>query len=234
MARKRPSNSKNQPPRSGAAVSGEDAIAATVLEWTVRARQNTQLLIAGAVVLVVVFFGLIYLVNQRSDRLTRAAAELEQVRAAASFLPAQDARNELRAYIGRFEGTPQALESYLMLAELHLHESQPDSAIAVLQEIVPEYGSPLEVQATFLLATAFEEAGRWTDAAALYEALMAQARFSFQEEEAAEGLARAHIARGDRAAAIAAYESLLALLEPDDPDRARYEMRRAELEAQAL
>jgi predicted negative regulator of RcsB-dependent stress response len=173
-------------------------------------------------------------VNQRSDRLTRAAEELEQVRAAASFLPSQEGRAELRAYIGRFEGTPYALEGTLMLAELHLQESQADSAIAVLQEVAPAYGDPLEVQATFLLATAFEEAGQWTEAATLYEELMAEARFSFQEEEAAEGLARAHVARGDRAAAIEAYEALLAALEPDDPDRARFEMRLAELEAQAL
>jgi len=233
MARKRPPTSKKQAGRQ-AAGTGEDAFAATVLEWAAWARDRTQLLVAGVVILVVVAFGLIYLVNQRSNRLTRAAQELEDVRLAANFLPAQDARTELRAFIGRFEGTPYALESYLMLAKLHLQENQADSAIAVLQEIAPAYGSPLEIQATFLLAAAHEEAGRWTDAAALYDELLVRARFSFQEQEAAEGLARAHIARGDRAAAIAAYESVLATLAPDDPDRARYEMRLAELEAQAL
>jgi predicted negative regulator of RcsB-dependent stress response len=234
MARKRPSSSKKQRARSTGVTSSEDVVTASVLTWTAWARERTQLLAVAGVLLVVVVFGLIYMVNQRSDRLSRAAAELVDLRGAATFLPAQEIAAEIRAYADRFEGTPYALEALLMLGEVHLDAAQPDSAIATLEGIAPAYGGPLEIQATFLLATSYEEAGRWSDAAAIYEELIDEARFSFQEQEATEGLARAHIARGDRDAAIAAYESILASLESEDPDRAEFEMRLAELQAQRL
>lgn len=233
MAKRRPTSTN---PRSskGTSSGGDDAFTAAILEFLAWARQRTQLLATALVVAVVAVFATIYLINQRSTRLAQAAAELEAVRSVAAFQAGTEARAEIRAYIERFDGTPYALEAYLVLGELYLEDGQADSAVVALEEIAPAYREPLEVQATFLLATALEEAGRWSDAAALYDELLARAEFNFQAREAAEGLARTHIARGDRQAAIGAYQTILEALPANDPQRGRYEMRLAELEAQSL
>jgi predicted negative regulator of RcsB-dependent stress response len=191
-------------------------------------------LVVVGVVAVLGVVAAVYTVGQRSTRLDRAAAELETVQFAAMVQEPAAASAEVRAYIDRFSGTPYAIEAYLILGQLHLENGEPASAIAALEEIVPGYRSPLEVQATFLLATALEEAERWEDAASLYRQLLDRVELGFQRREAAEGLARAHLARGDRPAAIEAYRSILSMLAGTDPERARYERRLAELEAQSL
>jgi cytochrome c-type biogenesis protein CcmH/NrfG len=189
--------------------------------------------VAGVVVLVVVIVGAVYYFLQRSERLDLAAAELEAVQMTALMQEAPQAQEELRAYIARFQGTPYAIEAYLLLGELHLSQEQPERAIAALQEIGPAYGSPLLVQASFLLAVAFEEAERWDEAGALYRELLDRVEYSFQRREAGEGLARSELARGNLAGALQAYETVLGLLPPDDPERSWFEMRRAEVRAQA-
>jgi predicted negative regulator of RcsB-dependent stress response len=229
MAKRKPSPSR---PKSAASASADDAFTAGILEFIAWARERTQLLVAALVVLILAVVGVVYGVNQRAERLSRAAEEFESLQMVAMIQEPPQARAEIRAYIDRFRGTPYALEAYLLLGELYLDDEQPAEAVAVLEEIAPAYRSPLEVQATFLLATALEEAARWEDAAALYEELMARTSFTFQKREAAEGLARAHLARGDRSAAIQAYHAILEALDAQDPQRRRYEMRVAELEAQ--
>jgi tetratricopeptide (TPR) repeat protein len=120
----------------------------------------------------------------------------------------------------------------MVLARVHLIGNEdPTAAIAALEPVAPDYGGGLGTDATFLLAAAFEQAGRWDEAAATYEELRDRATYAFQRNEATEGLARSRLALGDTAAAVAAYEALLAGLEEDDPARLGYEMRLAELTA---
>jgi len=233
MANRRPPSSKRTSSR-GAAGNADDAFTAGLLEFIGWARQRTQLLVAAAVILVVGVVGIVYMYNQRDSRLEQAAQELESAQLAAFMSGPAEGRAELRAFIDRFRRTPYAIEAYLLLAELHLEEGDAAGAVAALEEIVPAYRSPLEVQATFLLAVALEVAERWDDAAALYEELMDRADFTFQRREAAEGIARTHMARSDRAGAAEALGSILEALEPTDPQRAQYEMRLAELEALGL
>jgi len=228
MAKRRPSSSKKAPTSRG---SEEDAFTARILEFLAWARHRTGLLVGAGIIGVVLVVGGLLWWNQRSARLDMAAAELEMVQQWVMFTEPQAAQAEVREYIERFAGTPYALEARLLLAELHLDENQANEAISVLQAVAPAYRSPLQVQATFLLAVAFEEAERWDDAVSLYRELRDRAEYSFQEREAGEGLARTLLARGDREAAIDAYREVLALLEPGDPRRARYEMRIAELSA---
>ena len=81
---------------------------------------------------------------------------------------------------------------------------------------------------------AAEEAGQWEEAASVFRQLRDRAEFTFQKREAGEGLARASLAQGDTAGAVQAYESILEALDPDHPQRPRYEMRLAELTAGSL
>ncbi len=198
------------------------------------ARGRTQTVVAGSVVAVLLVAAVAYYLLQRSERLDLAAAELETIQFVALVMEGPQAEDELRAYIDRFSGTPYAIEAYLLLGEHFLQQEQPEAAVSALQEIGPSFRSPLHVQAAFLLAVAFEQAARSDDAAELYQELLDRAEFTFQEREAGEGLARAELARGNTEGAIAAYEAVLAVLDPEDPTRSRFEMRLAELRAQTL
>jgi predicted negative regulator of RcsB-dependent stress response len=234
MAKRRPPTSRRSSGQGPASGNADDAFTAKILEFLLWARDRTQVLILAGVGAVVLIVGTFYFFNQRAERLNQAAQELEMVQFAAFTQEPQQGIAELRAYIDRFSGTPYALEAYLLMAELQLEDGQAEQAVAALQEIVPRYRSPLEVQATFLLAVALEEAERWEDASDLYEELLDRSTFTFQKREAAEGLARTHLARGNREAALEAYHSILEELDEDHPQRNRYEMRLAELEAQGV
>ena len=231
MAKKRrPPPSESSTPRGTA----DDAFTARILEFVAWARHRAQVVVVASVLVVVLVVGGIVWYQQRSERLDQAAQELEMVQQAAVFMEPAEAQAQIHEYLERFDGTPYAIEARLILAELYLEEGDPGEAIQVLQAVAPGFRSPLAVQATFLLAVAFEEAEAWSDAADTYQELQNRAQFTFQQREATEGLARVHLAISDRPAAILAYETLLAELDEDHPQRARYEMRLAELRAQEL
>lgn len=226
MAKRSPSSSS----RSSSRGTADDAFTARILEFTAWARQNTQLLVVGIVVVVIGVVGTIYYLNQRSTQLERAAIELEVVHQAAAVQPAEEARAQLRAFLARYGGTPYGVEARLLLAELLLDDGRGEEAIQVLHEVAPSYRDPLRIQATFLLAVAYEEEERWGDAATVYRELRNRGEFSFQRREAAEGLARSLVAEGDTTGAASVLERLLADdVDEDDPARGYYEMRLAEL-----
>ncbi len=231
MAKRRPTSSKRTSSRGGGGGTADDAFTAGILEFLAWARERTQLLVATGVVVVVGVVGTFLVLNQRSDRLQQAAQELEAAQLAAFIAGPEEGRAELRAYIDRFRNTPYALEAYLLLGELHLDDGDAEGAVAALREIAPAYRSPLEVQATFLLGVALEESERWDEALSLYGELMDRVEFTFQKREAAEGIARVHLARSDRGAAVDAYRTILEELPANSPERSWYEMRIAELEA---
>ncbi|MSR23051.1 MAG: tetratricopeptide repeat protein [Gemmatimonadetes bacterium] len=214
-----------------ASTSPLDTFAAGILRFVGWARERAQVVVAAGVVAVLLVAALVYYALQRSRQLDLAAAELETVQVAA-LTPGPQAQDEIRAYIDRFSGTPYAIEAYLLLGDIYLRQDQAEAAIAALQEIAPSYASPLHVQVTFLLAVAYEQAERWDDAATLYQELLDRAEFPFEKREAGEGLARAELGRGNPTGAIAAYEDILAALDPDDPERGAFEMHLSEVRAQ--
>lgn len=219
----------SQPTQPGLA---EDAFSTRILELVAWTRQRAQLVTGGLVVLTILVVGIVYYLRQQNAHLELAAMELESAQVAAMFQPPEQAQEEIRAYIARFRDTPFALEAYLVLGELQLRSGQADRAVTSLLEVAPSYESPLYVQATFLLAVAYEAAQRWSDAATTYEGLLSRAPYTFQKREAGQGLARAHLSQGNLSGAVSAYEGVLATLESGHPDRALFEMRLAEIQAQ--
>jgi len=220
-------------PRSPASITtGDDAFTARILTLTGWARERTQALIVAVVILVVIAAGTTYWFVQRSAQLYAAAGELEQLQQTVAVQDPATAEASVQGFLDRFEGTPQEIEARLLLARVHLIGAEDaNAAVEVLQAVAPAYGSPLHVDATFMLATALEQGERWTEATEVYEDLLEQVEFAFQRKGAAEGLARARLAQGDTTAAAEAYRSMLDELEEDDPERSRYEMRLAELTA---
>jgi len=227
MAKRRPTSSR---PGSGEG-SADDAFTARVLEFIAWSRHNTQLLVALVVIGVVAVVGAIYYVNQRSAMHAEATMELERIQASALFEEPDAVIAELREFVTRYRRTPFATEARLALAEVLLDEGRPGEAIETLSEVAPSFRDPLRLQATILLASAYESAEDWAGAARVYRELSDRAEFSFQRREAAEGLARVLLVEGDTAGAIQAYRGALENLDEDSPQRGVLEMRLAELTA---
>jgi predicted negative regulator of RcsB-dependent stress response len=223
---------RSAPRPSASTTSGDDALTAAVLTFLAWARERTQTLIVGGVVLAVLATGTVYWFYQRSAQLDAAAGELETLQQTVAVQDPATATASVQGFLDRFGGTPHEIEARLLLARVHLiGGDDPNAAVEVLQAVAPDYSSALNVDATFMLAAALEQGERWIEASEIYEELSDQVDFSFQRKEAAEGLARARLAQGDTASAIDVYRSMLDELEEDDPERPRYEMRLAELTA---
>jgi len=218
--------------RAPQSVFGDEALVARLFDLSDWVKARSQLVIGGAVVLVLVAVGAVYYFIQRGSQLDQAAQELESLQQTIGFEDPATAVATIDGFLARHGDTAYGIEARMVLARVQLIGNEdPAAAIAALEPVTPDYGGGLGTDATFLLASAFEQAGRWDEAAAIYEELGANADYAFQRTEATEGLARARLALGDTAAAVAAYESLLAELEEDDPARMGYEMRLAELTA---
>ena len=229
MAKRRPSASK---PASTRPSSGEDAFTAAILELVRWSRERTQTLVLSGVAVILVATGIVYWINQRGAQLDAAAGELEALQQTVGVQDPATAEASIQGFLDRYEGTPFGIEARMLLARVQLvGADDPNSAVEVLQAVAPSYGSPLAVDATFMLGASLEQAERWIEAADIYEELLSRVDFSFQRVEAGEGLARSRLAQGDTAAAIEAYRSVLDELEEDALDRARFEMRVSELSA---
>ncbi len=228
MAKRRPIARSPQ----AAALGGDEALlgrAFDLMEW-VKAR--SQLVIGVSVVLVLLLIGTIYFFIQRGNQLDLASQELESLQQTVGFEDPATAVASLEGFLARFGDTPYGTEARLVLARVHLVGSEdPAAAITVLEPVAPDYGGGVGTDATFLMAAALEQAGRWDEAIAIYEELRDGADYAFQRTDAADGLARSRLAQGDTAAAIATYEALIAELEETDVTRLSYEMRLAELTA---
>jgi len=219
-------------PRRGAGApqgSEEDAFSARVLEFVLWARQRVEVLIGAGVVVVLLVVGGIYYMNQRADRMARAATELEVIQQTIPFVPPEEWVQQLDQFLARFGGTPYEVEARLVYGELLLEEGRAQEAVEVLREVAPAYRNPLGLQATFLLAVAYEEVEAWAEAMRIYGELENRAEFTFQRQEAAEGLARTALAQGDSATAIQAYQRLVEGAEERQELQSYFEMRLAEL-----
>ena len=218
--------------RAPQSVFGDEALVARVIELSEWVKARSQLVIGGVVVLVLVAVGAVYYFIQRGSQLDQAAQELESLQQTIGFEDPATAVASLDGFLARHGDTAYGIEARMVLARVHLIGNEdPAAAIAALEPVTPDFGGGIATDATFLLASAHEQAGQWDVAAGLYEQLRANADYAFQRAEAGEGLARSRLALGDTAAAVAAYEELLAELDEDDPTRMGYEMRLAELTA---
>ena len=224
-------SSPSSPPSGSGAPKGtvDDAFTSRILLFIAWAQRNTQTLIIGVVTLVVLVVGSIWFFGQRAGTYEEAALQLEQVQQIAATAAPEEAAAEIERYLVRYGNTPYGIEARLVLAELHLEQGDPAAAIEALRPVAPGFRDPLRLQATFLLAVAFEQAEQWGDAVQVYSDLADRAEMNFQRQEATEGLGRAHLAAGDTAAAVAAFQRLAAEFEEGDPVRGYFQMRLQEL-----
>jgi len=208
----------------------QDVFVEKTLELIRWAKDNGQILILAGIALVVLVAGGIYYKNNRNTWEEQAVTGLEQVQYAFQFGDRETAKADLYQFLDQFEGTVYALEARLVLGQALLEDGVPEEAIDALAPGVQRMNSePLGIQAAFLLAAAYEEAGRPEDAETLLIRISVASDLPFQVHEALAGAARIRTTAGDLAGAAELYETVLSSMEEGDPDRGYWEMRLAEV-----
>lgn len=208
----------------------EDIFVEKTLELIQWAKDNSQTLMLVGIVLVVLVAGGLYYRNYRSSWEEQAVAQLEDVQIAFGGGDREAAKADLYQYLERFDGTVYAMEARLVLGQSLLEDGAPEEAVDVLAPAVREMSSePIGVQAAFLMAAAYEEAGRTDDAEQLFLRISNTSDLVFQIREALAGAARIRTTAGDMDGAAELYEEVLSAMEEGDPQRGFWEMRLAEV-----
>lgn len=209
----------------------DDVFVANVLHVGKWAEANQQLLTVAAVLVAIFVAGLLYYRGYRTSLNQQAAQQLELVYQTVAIQDTEGAINELTTFLERFSGTAYEGEARLLLGELYLADGRAEQALAVLEPLGASPREPIELQGASLLAAAYEQVGRASEAEEVYLSVADRSDLDFQVRNALAAAARLRADRGDAAGAIELYEQALEGLPEESPDRGLYEMRIAEIRA---
>lgn len=207
----------------------EDAFLAKVIRVSAWARSNTEALVLGSVILALFIAGGFYYWNFTQDRDQTALTQLEVIHNTISLAAKEDAKSLLRTFLDQFGASPHAREGVLLLARLNLETNAAPVAVSILEDEGLSLRTPLGLQAGFLLARAYEETGRWSDAEDTYLRIADRAELEFQVREALNNAAQSRMRQRNPAGAVELYERILETFEENDPGRGLFEMRLAEV-----
>ena len=146
----------------------DDAFVASAMAFSQWANKNRRLLIFIGIGVVLLIFSGIEIVRSQRSLAIQAVNELEVIHQAISLSAFEDAKVQLSTYLERFEGHEKANEALVILGRLHLESGDPAVAINVLERGDLSLNDGLGVQGNSLLARAYEDQGRWSDAEFLY------------------------------------------------------------------
>jgi len=211
----------------------DDLFVANVLQASNWAKANQQLITVLGVVLAVVIAGFLYYGNYRESLTQQAAQQLESIHQSIALQDREGAKTELATFLQRFDGTAYEGEARLLLGELYLQTNDPQQALAVLEPMASSPREPIEFQAAGLLAVAYEQDERWSDAEEVYLRIADRSELDFQVRDALESAARIRADQGNTTGAVELYERILADIDETSPERGVYEMRIQELESSA-
>lgn len=217
--------------RPGGAAPDDDAFVAGALEFSAWARQRRNTLIAIVVALVSAVTILLYVRSIRADNEARAVGELEGIAQLVESGDRMSARESLNQFLERYGSTRHATEARLLLGQLHVEEGDSQGAVGVLQPAAGSLNNPVGLQSALLLAVAYENLERWSDAERIYMDVSRSNALEFQVRDALADAARVRLEQGNREGALQLYRQILEKLDSDDPARGIFEMRVAELTA---
>lgn len=213
------------------ALASEDALSLRAAELATWAKRNVRVIIGVAAVLLVVIAGLVVWRVQVAERRAAAAERLLALRQNPAIASASGTA-ELQAFVQQYEGTREAEEARLMLAEAQLRAGQPAQAARALEPLAGS-GSPLAGQAAMMLGSARAEAGDVPGAVRAYEQAAEKLDARYQKFEALAQAALIHEQAGDHPAAVALYERMLADTDDESMQQSVIQMRLTEARAQA-
>ncbi len=228
MARHPTARRVHRPPATA-----DDAFIERVLESSVWVKQHQRTLTILGVVAVLLILGFFWYRNQRERVMESAATQLTEVRQTMLSGNQALAIRDLERFLRTYGRTPAAPEARVLLAQAYLESNQPQKAITAIQNDASDLNAPLGPSAAFLLAESYEVTSQFDRAEEIYLRVADRAPFVFQKERALDAVARIRTERGNTTGAVEAYDRLLEMLPADNPDRAVFEMRRAEAQARA-
>ena len=211
---------------SSSKLDSEDAMAVRAAELSAWARRNARMIIGIAAVALVVVGGLlVYKYSQAQKR--AAAGERLLALAANPVLLTGAGTRELEQFIRQYDGTPEADEARMMLAQSLLDQRQPRPAMTHLQKVAGGR-SRLGVQALMMMGSAQAQAGDRAAAIRSYQQAADRAGMKYQKFEALGQAALQHEAGGNWKAAADIYRGLLTETEKGSQQASVIEMRMTE------
>jgi tetratricopeptide (TPR) repeat protein len=176
------------------------------IEW-VKAHRSVSSWIGTGIVVAVGLFLWTQSTKTRSQDI--ASRELQNARFAFESQNLPLAASGLSRIIENYSGTNAAEESRLLLANVRLLQGQPQQAIEGLRDYAPGAGRAYRAQAYGLLGAAYENLGRFQEAAGAYDAGVEAAQLDFLQAQMLSDAARAWVGAGDTAKAIRNYQRIL-------------------------
>jgi tetratricopeptide (TPR) repeat protein len=209
----------------------DDVFVEGVLESTVWAKQHARSLVIS--IGVVLFAALLFLWYRSTTSRLRDTAEtqLSGIRQTVLAGNAPLAVRDLENFMSSFGSTPAAEEARLLLGRAYIENKEPQKAIDLLRPHSNDHVTPIGVETAMLLGAAMEAAAQPDAAIEVYLRVADGASLVFQKQLALDAAARLRFEKGDSAGAVQLYDRILGILPRDHPDRAVYELRRAEAAA---
>ncbi len=188
-------------------LSQEDRFLQFVEDGSAWVQSHTRAVLLISVGLVLLVGGFLYYRSYRESLRTRAAIELNQLRAT---LTVADAVPRLTGFVARFDGTPAATDGRLLLAKIQLQNGQPQAALGVLDPIASE---PVDIPSGYavklLLAEAYKNAGEPERALDQLDAIINGAYVPYQRHRALAERGRLLADLGRLEEAALAYQRLV-------------------------
>jgi predicted negative regulator of RcsB-dependent stress response len=212
----------------------DDVVLARALQFAEWAKRNVAMIVGGGVLAVLLLGGLFWYRTDQARRLESAAIEFMQVEQSVQAGDESIAIRDLQQYIERHDGTPYGDEARVMLGSVYLRAEQPAEAAQVLRPVADRLQrSPVGAQAALLLAASQEAQGQRAEAIQTYVRVGDRAQTLFRRQEGLVNAAILHEESGDFTGAAQIWARLVETTEEGSPDRAQFEMRLAEAQAQA-
>src|SRR5262245_16263411 len=172
------------------ATTDDDKFVTGVLETSVWAKTHSRwMVIAGVSLLVIVAF-FAYWRNMTARRNDAASNQLSQVRATMASGNQQLAKQDLQNYIKKYGGTTSGDVARILLGQTQLQTNDAKSAVATLEPVAKDAGTPLGYSAALMLAAAYEANKQPAEADRTYLRIADNAEFDFQKREALDRAAR--------------------------------------------
>jgi len=212
-------------------LNSDDAAALRAAELAQWARRNAKVVLTVAGIVAVLAIGYVY---YRMDRARRADAAAEKYLALSQNPTVATAAGaaQVEQFIKSYDGSVQADEARMLLAEIRMNSGQPKEAVKALLPLADGDG-PLASQGAMMLGSAQAQAGDRAAAIRAYEKAAEAAELPFQRVEALGQAALMHEQNGDFKGAAAIYTRLLADAEEGSPQATVLQMRLTEAQARA-
>jgi predicted negative regulator of RcsB-dependent stress response len=219
--------------RARTTVDTDDAVMARALVFAAWARKNAQVILTAATIVVVGAAVYMYYRYYEGHREGRAGAEFLSVAAEArAGGNEQLAARDLENFSHKFDGTTEADQARLLLAQIKLKSNKPRDALPLLQTVAG-HRTPVRAQGLILLGSAQAAAGDAKSAAESYRKAADEAASPFEKTQALRELALLNEQRGDWKGAADTWQKLVDGAAAGTQDRAEFEMRLAEAQAHA-